>query len=108
MHIPTSMAENIAPALVRQERSGIVEEVVTTQDRVVVTRHGEPAAVLIASANREALEETLEILADAELAAVIQRSLRSTKRYTMTQVRDRLSKRSPQSDARSPSPGFRG
>ena len=102
------MAKNIALALVRRDLSGIVDEVATTHERVIVTRHGEPAAVLIASANREALEETLEILADAELAAAIQRSLRSTKRYTLTQVRVRLSKRSPQSDARSPSPGFRG
>jgi len=96
MYILMSMAENIAPALVRQDLSGIVEEVVTTHDRVVVTRHGEAAAVLITIADREALEETLEILADAELAAAIQRSLRSSKRYTLTQVRDRLSRRSPQ------------
>ena len=89
------MVKNNAPAHVRQDQSGIVDEVVMTQDHVVVTRNGEPAAALLATADREALKETLEILADAELASALQRSLRSTKRYTLTQVRDRLSKRSP-------------
>ena len=89
------MAKNIALALVRQDLSGIVEEVATTHERVIVTRHGEPAAVLIAIDDLEALEETLEILADADLVMAIHRSLKSTKRYSMTQVRDRLAKRSP-------------
>jgi prevent-host-death family protein len=95
MYILMCMAKNIALALVRQDLSGIVDEVATTHERVVVTRHGEPAAVLIAIDDLEALEETLEILADAALVTSIHRSLKSTKRYSMTQVRDRLAKRSP-------------
>ena len=95
MCILMCMAKNIALALVRQDLSGIVEEVATTHERVIVTRHGEPAAVLIAIDDLEALEETLEILADADLVTAIHRSLKSTKRYSMTQVRDRLTKRSP-------------
>ncbi|MEI7630179.1 MAG: type II toxin-antitoxin system Phd/YefM family antitoxin [Actinomycetes bacterium] len=89
------MSKYMALALVRQDLSGIVEEVSSTHERVVVTRHGEPAAVLLSIDDLEALEETLEILADAALVAAIQKSLKATKRYTMTQARARLSKRPP-------------
>ena len=95
MYMLMCMAKTIALALFRQDLSGIVEEVATTHERVVVTRHGEPVAVLIAIDDLEALEETLEILADVDLVTAIHRSLKSTKRYSMTQVRDRLAKRSP-------------
>ncbi len=88
------MSRNIALAQVRQDLSGLIEEVTTTHERVVVTRHGEPAAVLISVDDLEALEETLEILADADLVAAIQHSLKSTKRYTMDEVRSRLTKQS--------------
>lgn len=88
------MSKYMALALVRQDLSGIVEEVASTHERVVVTRHGEPAAVLLSIDDLEALEETLEILADAALVAAIQKSLKSTKRYTMAQARARLTKRS--------------
>jgi prevent-host-death family protein len=88
------MSRNIALAQVRQDLSGLVEEVATTHERVVVTRHGEPAAVLISVDDLDALEETLEILADAKLVTAIQKSLKSTKRYTIDEVRGRLSKRS--------------
>ena len=92
LHILMYMSRNIALAQVRQDLSGLVEEVVTTHERVVVTRHGEPAAVLISVDDLGALEETLEILADAELVSAIQHSLKSTKRYTMDEVRSHLTK----------------
>lgn len=95
MYILMCMTKNIALALVRQDLSSIVEEVATTHERIVVTRHGEPAAVLVAIDDLEALEETLQILADADLVTAIHRSLKSTKRYSMAQVRDRVAKRSP-------------
>jgi prevent-host-death family protein len=37
----------------------LVEEAVTTHERVTITRHGRPAAVLIAVEDLEAIEETL-------------------------------------------------
>ena len=94
LHILMYMSRNIALAQVRQDLSGLVEEVATTHERVVVTRHGEPAAVLISVDDLGALEETLEILADAELVSAIQHSLQSTKRYTMDEVRSHLTKQS--------------
>ncbi|MHB2024189.1 MAG: type II toxin-antitoxin system Phd/YefM family antitoxin, partial [Mycobacteriales bacterium] len=37
----------------------LVEELVTTHERVTITRHGRPAAVLLSVEDLEALEETL-------------------------------------------------
>jgi len=37
----------------------LVEEAVTTHERVTITRHGRPAVVLIAVEDLEAIEETL-------------------------------------------------
>jgi prevent-host-death family protein len=83
----------MALAQVRQDLSGIVEEVATTHERVVVTRHGEPAAILMAVDDYEAMEETLEILADDELVRAIEASLRTTRRYTLDEVKEHLSRR---------------
>jgi hypothetical protein len=43
----------------------------------------------------EAPEETLEILAGSALVTSIQRSLKSKKRYSIAEVRSRLSRQSP-------------
>ena len=88
------MSRSMALALVRQDLSGIIDEVASTHERVVVTRHGEAAAVLVSVDDLEALEETLEILADSALVTSIQRSLKSKKRYSIDEVRCRLSRQS--------------
>ncbi|CAB4976526.1 unannotated protein [freshwater metagenome] len=89
------MSRSIALALVRQDLSGINDQVASTHERVVATRHGESAAVLVSVDDREALEETLEILADSALVTSIQRSLKSKKRHSIDEVRSRLSRQSP-------------
>jgi len=37
----------------------LVDDAVTTQERVIITRHGRPAAVLISVDDLESMEETL-------------------------------------------------
>jgi prevent-host-death family protein len=49
--------------------SAVVEEVSTTHQPVTITRHGRPAATLIATEDLETLTETLAWLADPEHAA---------------------------------------
>ncbi|CAB4759430.1 unannotated protein [freshwater metagenome] len=88
------MSRSMALAHVRQDLSGIIDEVATTHERVVVTRYGEAAAVLVSVDDLAALEETLEILADSALVSSIQRSLKSKKRYSIDEVRCRLSRQS--------------
>lgn len=89
------MSTSVALALVRQDLSGIIDEVAGTHERVVVTGHREAAAVLVSVDDLEALEETLDILADSALVTSIQRFLKSKKRYSIDAVRSRLSRQSP-------------
>jgi antitoxin YefM len=58
-------------ATVKARLSEIVTSVVQTHDRVIITRNGSPAAVLISVEELESIEETLEIMSDPELMAAI-------------------------------------
>ena len=46
----------------RNELSRYVSDVARTHERVTITRHGQPAAVLISADDLAGLEETLELL----------------------------------------------
>ena len=63
------MSTTTSLANVKAHLSAIVGSVHDTHERVVITRNGEPAAVLIAPDDLAALEETLEILCDPALMA---------------------------------------
>lgn len=63
------MSTTTSLANVKAHLSAIVGSVHDTHERVVITRNGEPAAVLIAPDDLAALEETLEILSDPALMA---------------------------------------
>ena len=54
--------------------SELVDRVVRERDRIVVTRNGRPAAVLLSPDDLESLEETVEILRDDELMASLRKS----------------------------------
>lgn len=56
---------------VRDHLSDFVDRAEREHERVIVTRNGRPAAVLIGYDDLAALEETLEILSDAEAMADI-------------------------------------
>lgn len=58
--------ETVPLSEVRSTLSSVVEQVESTHERVTITRNGRPAAVLISPADLEALEETLDVLADEE------------------------------------------
>lgn len=49
---------------VKDRLSEFVERVQRQHERVVITRNGSPAAVLISPDDLEALEETLDVLSD--------------------------------------------
>lgn len=55
---------------VKAKLSEIVDGIVTTQERVTVTRNGRPVAVLLSTDDLEAIEETMAILSDP--AAMLQ------------------------------------
>jgi len=50
-------------AQARNRFSEVVDEVERTHDRVIITRHGKPVAVILSPADLESLEETLSLLA---------------------------------------------
>lgn len=51
---------------VKDRFSEFVERVQRHHERVVVTRNGRPAAVLVSPEDLEALEETVSVLADSD------------------------------------------
>ena len=54
---------------VRDRFSEFIERVNAHHERVVITRNGSPAAVLVSPEDLESLEETLEVLGDEEVVA---------------------------------------
>ena len=51
---------------VKAQLSSFVDDVEGTHERVVITRNGSPAAVLLAPEDLESLEETIAILSDPD------------------------------------------
>lgn len=65
------MTTTTSLANVKAHLSAIVGSVHDTHERVVITRNGEPAAVLVSPDDLASLEESLDILSDAALMAQI-------------------------------------
>lgn len=60
---------------VKNRLSEIVERVEREQDRVVITKHGRPAAVMLSVDDLESLEESLAVLSDPALMASLRAGL---------------------------------
>lgn len=56
------MSETRSLADVKAHLSEIVDLVETQHERVVITRHGRPAAVIVSTRDLEAIEESLAII----------------------------------------------
>jgi len=74
MAIILVMSETLPLATVKARFSEIVDRVARQQDRVIVTRNGQPAAVLVSTDDLESLEETLEIMSERSLMTQIRQS----------------------------------
>lgn len=68
------MSETLPLSSVKAHLSELVDRVEAQHDRVVLTRNGKPAAVLISYDDLEGLEETLSILSDPALMAQVHES----------------------------------
>jgi len=71
--------------------SGLVADVESRDEEVVITRNGRPAAVLVSSDEYESWKETLTILADRELMREIKAGLSALRRrksriYTLEEL----------------------
>lgn len=65
------MTEMLPLSDVKARLSELVDRVERQDDRIVLTRNGRPAAVLLSADDLESLEETLAVLSDPDLTARI-------------------------------------
>ena len=66
--------ETLPLATVKAQLSRLVDQVEGTHERVLITRNGKPAAMLISPDDVESLEETLDILSDKATMASLRAS----------------------------------
>lgn len=66
------MSLTLPLAEIKARLSEIIDLVEHEHERVVLTRHGRPAAVIISADELESLEDTLELLADPSAMAEIE------------------------------------
>jgi antitoxin YefM len=70
-----SVSEQMPLADVKNRLSEVVDRLEREHGRIVITKHGHPAAVVISVDDLESLEETLDIMDSAALLADIRESL---------------------------------
>jgi antitoxin YefM len=70
-----SVAEQMSLADVKNRLSEVVDRLEREHGRVVITKHGHPAAMVISVEDLESLEETLDIMDNAALLRDIRQSL---------------------------------
>lgn len=67
--------ERLSLADVKNRLSEVVDGIEREHGRVVITKHGRPAAVLLNAEDLESLEETLSVLSRSELLADVREAL---------------------------------
>jgi prevent-host-death family protein len=75
----------------KSQLSGLVEQVRSLEEQVVITRNGRPAAVLVSAEEFERWKETIEVRGDAALMKEIRAGLRALKKrkarlYTLEEL----------------------
>jgi antitoxin YefM len=77
---------------VKMKLSELVDRVHSTDEEVVITKNGRPAAVLVSPEEFESWKETIEILASGDLMDEIRRGLgalrKGSKIYTLEELLD--------------------
>ena len=70
-----NLVEHMALKDVKNHLSEVVDKVEREHERVVITKHGRPAAVVVSVDDLESLEQTLDILSRPALIKQIRESL---------------------------------
>lgn len=75
---------------VKTRLSQLIDEVVSRDETITITRNGRPAAVLVSPEEFESWKETVAIRSDAEFMKEIRRGLRGLRRtrklYTLEEL----------------------
>jgi len=73
----------------KMKLSKLVENVCSTDEEVVITKNGRPAAVLVSPGEYESLKETIAVKSDSDLMDEIKKglsSLNKSKLYTLNEL----------------------
>lgn len=75
----------------KMKLSGLIETVSTTDEEIVITKNGRPAAVLISPDEFEGWKETVAVRSDADLMSEIKKGLEALKKkrarlYTLEEL----------------------
>ena len=87
------MARIVPFSEARASLSELLDDVAATHEHIVITRKGRPAAIVVSPEEWEAVEETLEILQDAETLAALRESAEDVKAgrlFSLDEVRREL------------------
>lgn len=68
--------KNLPLSEVKTNLSSLVEAVATRDERIVITKHGRPAAMLVSVNDIEGLEATLDIMSDREFYEEVKRGIK--------------------------------
>lgn len=87
-----SPSEHVSLADAKNHLSEVVDRLEREHGRVVITKHGRPAVVMLSLEDLESLEETLDILSSRSLVAEIHEAqaevaAERTRRLTKDQAR---------------------
>ncbi len=63
----------------KMKLSGLIDTINATDEEVVITKNGRPAAVLVSPDEFESLKETIAVRSDSALMKEIRKGLRSLK-----------------------------
>lgn len=77
-----TLLEQMPLAEVKNRLSEVVDEVEREHARVVITKHGRPAAVVLNADDLESLEETLDIMGNETLLTDIREAVAELKAGT--------------------------
>jgi antitoxin YefM len=80
--------ETLPLSSVKARLSELVDRVELEDDRIVVTRNGRPAAVLVSPDDLESLEETLAVLSDPELMGKLREGERAADRAEVVSLEE--------------------
>lgn len=89
------MAKTVPVRELRAELAGLLDQVADLREHLIVTRRGRPAVAIVPIDEYESLEETAEVLSDAETMADIRhgRANRKGRTHTLDQIRAEHAKR---------------
>jgi prevent-host-death family protein len=77
MEVKSMKALSVSEA--KMKLSGLIDAVNTTDEEIVITKNGRPAAVLVSPEEFESLKETVAVRSDSALMKEIKKGIRALK-----------------------------